>query len=88
MATLKLELQVPEHTAEAIREAVDAKRFRSPAHVVQAALELWASTEGIEPDQAELAEMRAAWAEGIESGDAGPLNIREFIGAQRSTRRG
>lgn len=65
-----IELDLPEAVAEALDAAVAEGRFGSSSALVVALLDGWAAGRAEPTGDAEIALLRAAWDEGIESGPA------------------
>ena len=59
-----------------IKARVDSGRYTSTSEVVREALRLLERVD--EREAEERARLRRAWAEGVESGDAGPLDFAEL----------
>jgi antitoxin ParD1/3/4 len=59
-----------------VKTKVDSGRYTSVSEVVREALRLLERADLREAD--ELARLRAAWSEGVASGDAGELDIGEL----------
>ena len=59
-----------------IKAKVASGRYTSTSEVVREALRLLERLDRLEEDRIE--ELRQAWREGIESGDAGPLDLNEL----------
>jgi antitoxin ParD1/3/4 len=64
-----------------IKAKVDSGRYTSTSEVVREALRLMERSDRLESDRAEG--LRTAWQEGVESGDAGPLDFAELRDAAR-----
>jgi antitoxin ParD1/3/4 len=64
-----------------IRAKVDSGRYTSTSEVVREALRLLERTDRLAADRAEG--LRQAWKEGIDSGDAGPIDWTELRAAAR-----
>jgi antitoxin ParD1/3/4 len=64
-----------------VKAKVESGRYTSTSEVVREALRLLERADRREADQAEG--LRRAWAEGIASGDAGPLGFAELREAAR-----
>lgn len=62
-----------------IKAKVDSGRYASTSEVVREALRLLERTERLAADRDEA--LRQAWREGVESGDAGPLDWSELRAA-------
>lgn len=62
-----------------IKAKVDSGRYTSTSEVVREALRLLERTDQLAADRAEV--LRQAWREGVESGDAGPLDWSELRAA-------
>jgi len=59
-----------------IKAKVDSGRYTSTSEVVREALRLLERSDRLESDRAEG--LRRAWQDGVESGDAGPLDFTEL----------
>jgi antitoxin ParD1/3/4 len=59
-----------------IKAKVDSGRYISTSEVVREALRLLERSDRLEADRAEG--LRRAWQEGVDSGDAGPLDFAEL----------
>lgn len=59
-----------------IKAKVDSGRYTSTSEVVREALRLLERSDRLESDRAEG--LRRAWQDGVESGDAGPLDFAEL----------
>jgi antitoxin ParD1/3/4 len=59
-----------------IKAKVDSGRYTSTSEVVREALRLLERTDRLEADRVEG--LRRAWQEGVDSGDAGPLDFAEL----------
>jgi antitoxin ParD1/3/4 len=70
-----------EHFTSFIDEKVEEGRYGSASDVVRAGLRM------LEEYETKLTALRAALDEGEASGDAGPLDFKEFIASKRATRR-
>jgi antitoxin ParD1/3/4 len=64
-----------------IKARVDSGRYTSTSEVVREALRLLERADQLEADR--VAGLRRAWQEGIDSGDAGPLDFAELRAAAR-----
>lgn len=64
-----------------IKAKVKSGRYTSTSEVVREALLLLERTDRLESERTER--LRRAWQEGIESGDAGPLDFAELREAAR-----
>jgi antitoxin ParD1/3/4 len=64
-----------------IRAKVDSGRYTSTSEVVREALRLLERADRLAADRAES--LRHAWKEGVNSGDAGPLDWPELRAAAR-----
>jgi antitoxin ParD1/3/4 len=64
-----------------IKARVDSGRYTSTSEVVREALRLLERADQFEADR--VAGLRRAWQEGIDSGDAGPLDFAELRAAAR-----
>jgi antitoxin ParD1/3/4 len=78
-----LNVTIDDDLARYVQAQVDAGTFSSAAEVVENALRVPASLErtdelmsGLASD--DIARLRAAWDEGIQSGDAGPFDMDEI----------
>ena len=59
-----------------IKSKVDSGRYTSTSEVVREALRLLERSDRLEADRVEG--LRRAWQEGVDSGDAGPLDFAEL----------
>ncbi|MBV9734442.1 MAG: type II toxin-antitoxin system ParD family antitoxin [Acidisphaera sp.] len=59
-----------------IKAKVESGRYSSTSEVVREALRLLERADRLEAERVEG--LRRAWKEGVESGDAGPLDISEL----------
>jgi antitoxin ParD1/3/4 len=64
-----------------IKAKVDSGRYTSASEVVREALRLLERSDRLTADRAEG--LRQAWREGVESGDAGPVDWPELKAAAR-----
>jgi antitoxin ParD1/3/4 len=64
-----------------IESKVASGRYKSTSEVVGEALRLMERTDRMEAER--LTELQDAWREGVESGDAGPLDFAEIRDAAR-----
>ena len=64
-----------------IKAKVDSGRYTSTSEVVREALRLLERADRLEAER--LADLRRAWQEGVDSGDAGPLDFAELRAAAR-----
>jgi antitoxin ParD1/3/4 len=78
---MNISISLPPELVDLLRAKVASGRYRSPSEVVREALRL---LERVDPQDAEEVEaLRRAWAEGVDSGDAGPLDFDELRAAAR-----
>jgi antitoxin ParD1/3/4 len=64
-----------------IKAKVESGRYTSTSEVVREALRLLERADRLEAERIE--ELRRAWKEGVDSGDAGPLDFAELRDAAR-----
>ncbi len=64
-----------------IKEKVKSGRYTSTSEVVREALRLLERVDRLESEH--LQRLRRAWQEGVDSGDAGPLDFAESRAAAR-----
>jgi antitoxin ParD1/3/4 len=64
-----------------IKAKVESGRYTSTSEVVREALRLLERSDQLESDRIEG--LRRAWQEGVDSGDAGPLDFAELRDAAR-----
>ncbi len=64
-----------------IKAKVESGRYTSTSEVVRAALRLLERADNLEADN--IAGLRRAWQQGVDSGDAGPLDFAELRDAAR-----
>ena len=70
---MNMNVSLPEELANFVKDKVATGRYGSSSEVVREALRLM---EKIEQQQAEkLALLRQAWKEGVDSGDAGEIDL-------------
>jgi antitoxin ParD1/3/4 len=67
-----------------IKAKVDSGRYTSTSEVVREALRLLERSDQLAAERVEG--LRRAWQEGVESGDAGPLDFAELRDAARRER--
>ena len=79
---MTMNVTLPEDLASIVRQQVESGRYASSAEVMRHALQALAFRE--EEDAAKLADLRAAWEEGIASGDGGFLDAEEIIAEARA----
>jgi antitoxin ParD1/3/4 len=65
-----------------VKAKVESGRYTSTSEVIREALRLLERADQLESER--IAQMRQAWREGIESGDAGPM---DFAQLRRDARR-
>lgn len=70
-----MNVSLPEELAQYVKTKVATGRYGSSSEVVREALRLMEKVEQREAQQ--VRELRRAWAEGVESGDGGPLDIED-----------
>ncbi len=64
-----------------VKAKVDSGRYTSTSEVVREALRLLERADRLEAER--VADLRHAWQEGVDSGDAGPLDFAELREAAR-----
>jgi antitoxin ParD1/3/4 len=64
-----------------IKAKVDTGRYTSTSEVVREALRLLERADQLETDRTET--LRRAWQDGVDSGDAGPLDFSELRATAR-----
>jgi antitoxin ParD1/3/4 len=64
-----------------IKAKVESGRYTSTSEVVREALRLLERSDRLEAERSE--ELRRAWQEGVDSGDAGPLDFAELRAVAR-----
>ena len=64
-----------------IKAKVESGRYTSTSEVVREALRLLERSDQLEGER--IAGLRRAWQEGVDSGDAGPLDFAELRDAAR-----
>jgi antitoxin ParD1/3/4 len=64
-----------------IKAKVESGRYTSTSEVVREALRLLERSDRLEAERVE--DLRRAWKEGVDSGDAGPLDFAELRDAAR-----
>jgi antitoxin ParD1/3/4 len=64
-----------------VKAKVESGRYTSTSEVVREALRLLERSDHLEADR--IDGLRRAWQEGVESGDAGPLDFAELRDAAR-----
>jgi antitoxin ParD1/3/4 len=83
MATIeRMTIVVPGPMAAQIRSAVTAGEYASASEVVRDAMRLWSGRRELRRD--EILALRQAWDEGKDSGNAGPLDMRQIMSEARS----
>ncbi len=70
---MDMNVSLPDELAQFVRAKVETGRYASSSEVIREALRLLEMREQEEADK--LALLRKAWQAGIESGDAGELDI-------------
>jgi antitoxin ParD1/3/4 len=73
---MTISITLPEDLSELVEAKVATGGYKTSDHVIRAALKLLHQHDS-ERDE-KLAWLRAAWKEGIESGNAGPLDFEEL----------
>ena len=68
-----MQVTIPAELENFVRRKMESKGFSTPDEVVTAALHI------IEDNERTLYELRQAIQEGIDSADAGPIDMNEFI---------
>ncbi len=70
---MKVSVTVPPELAKLIEAKLQTGRYRSVGEVICAGLRMLDQAERL--DAEEIERLRRAWNEGVESGDAGPLDF-------------
>jgi len=70
---MNMNVSLPEELANYVREKVSTGRYGSSSEVVREALRLMERTEQQAAEK--LALLRQAWAQGVDSGDAGEIDF-------------
>jgi antitoxin ParD1/3/4 len=68
-----MNVSLPEELANYVKDKVSTGRYGSSSEVVREALRLMERTEQQEAEK--LALLRQAWAQGVDSGDAGEIDF-------------
>jgi antitoxin ParD1/3/4 len=79
---MNMNVSIPEELADYVRAKVSTGRYSSSSEVVREALRLLEKTEQREAET--LTQLRQAWQEGVESGDAGDLDFTALKQAARA----
>ncbi len=77
----KISIALTDELAGDVQEAVASGDYATTSEVIRDALRHWKRER--ETREAKLADLRAAWAEGIASGGFGPLDVEEVKVAGR-----
>jgi antitoxin ParD1/3/4 len=78
----KMSVAVTPEMAGAVRAAVESGEYASTSEVIREALRLWKSHQAARAR--EVAELRRAWQEGIESGPATTLDFADVKAKARA----
>jgi len=78
---MNISISLPPELIGLIKSKVDSGRYSSTSEVVREALRLLERNDQQEAER--LKELRRAWREGLDSGDAGELNFAELRGAAK-----
>jgi antitoxin ParD1/3/4 len=73
----RVTVALPAEALETARAAVESGEYASTGEVVRDALRLWEHHRALQAQ--EIARLRKAYAEGIASGSAGPLDMASII---------
>jgi antitoxin ParD1/3/4 len=73
MFSMNMNISLTDELANFVKEKVAAGRYASSSEVVREALRLMEKAERREAEQLQF--LRAAWKEGIDSGDAGEIDF-------------
>jgi antitoxin ParD1/3/4 len=79
---MNISISLTPELVELIKAKVESGRYSSTSEVVREALRLLERLDRYEAGRLET--LRQAWAEGIASGDAGPLDLDELKKAARA----
>jgi antitoxin ParD1/3/4 len=72
----RVTVALPAEALETARAAVESGEYASTGEIVRDALRLWEHHRALQAQ--EIARLRKAYAEGIASGSAGPLDIQRI----------
>ncbi len=72
----KISVALTAEMATMVRKAVESGEYATASEVIRDALRLWKQEQILR--EHEIAELRAAWEEGIASGPAEPLDMAEI----------
>lgn len=72
----KISVALTPEMATMVRKAVESGEYATASEVIRDALRLWKQDQILR--EHEIAELRAAWEEGIASGPAEPLDMAEI----------
>lgn len=81
-AIQRLTVAFPEPLAAELKEAVKTGEYATTSEAVRDAVRLWSARRGTE--EADVDRLRAAWADGIASGDDGLLDMAAIIEEARA----
>jgi len=73
---MNISISLTPQLVDLIKTKVESGRYTSTSEVIREALRLLERADRLETEQTDA--LRRAWAEGIESGDAGPLDFDEI----------
>ena len=76
---MNISISLTPELLDLIKAKVNSGRYTSTSEVVREALRLLERTDRLEAER--LDGLRRAWQEGVESGDAGPLDFAELRAA-------
>ena len=78
----KISVALTAEMATMVRKAVESGEYATASEVIRDALRLWKQEQILR--EHEIAELRAAWEEGIASGPAEPWDAEEFLNEARA----
>ena len=81
---MNMNVSLPDELAEFVKAKVSSGRYGSSSEVVREALRLLEQHDAIQAEK--LQWLRKAWAEGIDSGEAGELHIEAIKRDARTAR--
>jgi antitoxin ParD1/3/4 len=79
--TMNISISLTPELLGLIKAKVESGRYTSTSEVVREALRLLERSDQLEGER--IAGLRRAWQEGVDSGDAGPLDFAELRDAAR-----